>query len=297
MGSDSVYVVDYGSGGRLLRISKANGTITPIASGNIWDVAVFGGAVYWTTWTTSMTTSTSPTDGKVTRAALDGTSSRDIATGQATARGLVVDADGAYWITGNGATDGVIMRLAATDAAPFPFATMQASLDAIAADVNNVYWMTLGAIGDGSDGAVFSKPKRGGSIVSIATMQHDAVGTGISVAASGGKVFWDPRGLGSTDGAVRSAAGAGGGPITELASNQVRPQGIAADSSFVYWIDAGNGTDGLLQRASLTTKTITQLAGGLANPEDLGLDGAVLFFGTLGSDNPRIPGGLYRLVP
>src|SRR5450432_1686120 len=160
VGSDSVYVVDYGSGGRLLRISKANGTITPIASGNIWDVAVFGGAVYWTTWTTSMTTSTSPTDGKVTRAALDGTSSRDIATGQATARGLVVDADGAYWITGNGATDGVIMRLAATDAAPFPFATMQASLDAIAADVNNVYWMTLGAIGDGSDGAVFSKPKR-----------------------------------------------------------------------------------------------------------------------------------------
>jgi len=92
VGSDSVYVVDYGSGGRLLRISKANGTITPIASGNIWDVAVFGGAVYWTTWTTSMTTSTSPTDGKVTRAALDG-SMKVEAIGAVTFRGKTVAVD------------------------------------------------------------------------------------------------------------------------------------------------------------------------------------------------------------
>jgi hypothetical protein len=290
VGPDSIYVVDYGSGGRLIRIAKANGVITPIATGSIWDVAVFGTSIYWTT---SMTA----TDGKVTRAALDGSSPTDIATGQAGARAIVADADGVFWLSGNGATDGVVMRLGPTDATPFQFAAMQATLDALGVDATNVYWMTNGTIGDGSDGAVFSKTKKGGPIVTIATMQHDATGSGISVTASGGRVFWDPRGLGNTDGAVRSASGAGGGAITEFAANQVRPQGIAADATFVYWIDAGNGTDGLLQRASLATKAVTQLAGGLANPGDLGLDGPVLYFGTQGNSSPLIAGGLYRLVP
>ena len=291
IGGDSIFAVDYGSGGRLLRITKADGTISPIASGNIFSVAVFGSSVYWTTSTFGAN------DGRVTRAALDGSSPLEIATGQATASAIAVDATGVYWVTGNGATDGAVMRLATTDPAPFPFATAQSRPNSLALDGNNVYWLTVGAIGDGSDGAVLSKAKNGGSIVPSASMQHNATGTGYSMTTFGGQVYWAPRGLGNTDGAVRSALGTGGGALTEFAVNQVRPQGIAVDGSFVYWVDGGNGTDGLLQRASLTTKAVTQLAGSLANPSTVVLDGALLYFATHGNANPLISGGLYRLVP
>jgi hypothetical protein len=290
VGFDSVYVDDYGSGGRLLRIAKSDGTITPIASGSIFDIKVFGSLLYWTTSTFG------GTDGRVSRAALDGTSRQDIATGQATASSLFVDASGVYWLVGNGATDGAVMRLGPTDTAPIAFASMLPRPNSIAGDSNNVYWMTIGAVGDGSDGAVYAKPKSGGSIVQIAPAQHNATGTGMSITTFGGTVYWDPRGLGSTDGAVRSALPVSGATVTEYANSQVRPQGIAADGSFVYWIDGGNGTDGLLQKASLTTKVVTQLVGGLANPGGLGLDGSVLYFTTQGNSSPAISGGLHRLV-
>jgi hypothetical protein len=282
-----VYVVNYDGG--LLRISKSTGSITPIATGNTWDVATYGSFVYWTTSTAG------GTDGRVTRAALDGSGAIDIATGQATAAALVADSSGVYWLTGNGATDGVIMRLGPNDLAPFAFASNQPTLDSIATDANSVYWMSAGAKGDGTDGAVYSKAKSGGSITTIAAMQPDAGGTGVSITTAGGKVFWDPRGLGGSDGVVRSASVTGGGGVTTYATNQQRPQGIVADASFVYWISYGTGTNGLLQKASLTTRVITQLAGALASPTALALDNGVLYFVTQG--NGAIAGGLYRIVP
>jgi hypothetical protein len=162
-------------------------------------------------------------------------------------------------------------------------------------DSNNIYLLTGGVIGDGSDGAVYAIPKNGGSLVLIAPIQHNATGTGLSIAVFGAIVYWDPRGLGDTDGAVRSAPPLAGASVVEYANNQVRPQGIAVDGSFVYWIDAGSGSDGILQKASLTTQVVTQLAGGLASPGALRLDGSVLYFATQG--NATTAGGLYRLVP
>lgn len=289
VGPDSIYVVDYGSGGRLLRVAKANGSITPIAAGSIFNVAVFGNQVYWTTSTSGST------DGRVTRAALDGSGAVDIATGQVTPAAIAVDASGVFWLSGIGAASSV-MRLGPTDAAPFPFATAQPGASSLALDASNVYWMTTGTAADGSDGAVFAKAKSGGDVIPLALSQHDATGTGLSLTAAGGIVYFAPRGLGSTDGAVRSVPGIGGS-IAEYAINQVRPQGIVADGSFVYWVDAGNGTDGLLQKASLSTRAVTQLAGNLANPGSLGIDGATLYFGSQGNSALAIPGGLYRLVP
>jgi hypothetical protein len=186
------------------------------------------------------------------------------------------------------------MRRGATDSAPVAFSSTLPRPNSIAGDANNIYCLTIGAIGDGSDGAVYAVPKSGGSIVLIVPMQHNATGAGLSITAFGGGVYWDPRGLGNTDGAVRSALPTTAATLTEFANNQVRQQGIAVDGSFVYWIDAGNGTDGLLQRASLSTKVVTQLAGSLANHGALGLEGSVLYFTTHG--NSTTSGGLYRLV-
>jgi hypothetical protein len=158
-----------------------------------------------------------------------------------------------------------------------------------------LFWLTTGAISDGTDGAEYSMPKAGGSGTLIAPSQHNATGTGISITAFGGNVYWDPRGLGDTDGALRSAPPVESATVTEYANSQVRPQGIAVDGTFVYWVDAGNGTDGLLQKASLSTKVLTQLAGGLANPVPLALDaGGILYYATGG--NSVTSGGLYRLV-
>ncbi len=288
VGPDSIYVVDYGSGGRLLRIAKSSGSITPIASGTIFNVAVFGSNVYWTA-------SVGTNNSTVTRAALDGSSPVPIATSQVNAGDIAVDSSGAYWVNaGMAASDGAVMRFGPSDTAPFPFATGLPGPNSIALDANNVYWLTVGAVGDGSDGALYGKPKSGGATFTIASMQHNATGSGEAIATFGGTVFWDPRGLGNTDGAVRSAPPVANATVTEYANNQVRPQTLASDGSFVYWTDFGNGTDGLVQKASLTTKVVTQLAGSLAQPLGLGLDGSVLYFSTFG--NSTTSGGLYRLV-
>jgi hypothetical protein len=76
--------------------------------------------------------------------------------------------------------------------------------------------------------------------------------------------------------------------------NQVRPQAVDADDSYVYWTSYGSGNDGLVQRASLTTKEINQLAGGLAGPLGLVVEGSAIYFTTAGSGSTS--GALYRLA-
>ena len=283
------YVLDYGSGGRVLRISKSSGAITPVVFGRVGGIAVRQDSLYWTLAPTFR-----GTDGKVIRAGLDGARPEEIATGQATPQAIIADDSGIYWVNrGTAANDGAVMSLPSGSASATVFADAQAGPGAIAVDSTSVYWFTVGLTPDGSDGAVYKRAKSGGNIVPLAELQPNATGSPFSLAVRGGRVFWAPRGLGNTDGRVRSIS-ANGGTVTEFAGNQVRPQGVEADDSFVYWIVYGNGNDGVLQKASLSTKEITQLAGSLANPLDIAIDGAAIYFTLQG--NAMSPGGLMRIV-
>lgn len=288
LSATDVYVVDGNSGGRLLKIAKTDGTITPIAGGGVTGVAIYGTTVYWTAWITS------GTEGVVSRSALDGSGRVDFATGQANPGPIVVDASGTYWINlGVSSATGSVMRRGPNDAGAVPVAESLPGPCSIALDGTNVYWMTTG-IDAGRDGAIYRKAKSGsGSVATVAPMQPNASGSLFSLAVVQGTLFWAPRGLGNTDGLVRSMP-IGGGSIAEIARDQVRPQSVAADDAFVYWVSEGGTNDGLVQKASLTTHTITQIAGALPNPMDIAIDGPALYFTTAGTDTKA--GGLYRLA-
>jgi hypothetical protein len=287
--SSDVYVVDYGSGGRLLKISKASGSINPIAFGNIGGVAAFGGKIYWT-----LAVTFGGTDGRVVRAAPDGSGQQDIAMQQATPQTIVADAWGVYWLNrGTNSTNGSVMSLPSAAATAVPVATSQAGPSSLATDAENVYWFTVGPANDGSQGTVFKRPKAGGTITPVAQNQPHATGSPFSLAVRSGRVYFAPRGLGNTDGLVRSVS-VNAGAITDFATNQVRPQAVDVDDSYVYWTSYGSGNDGLVQRASLTTKEINQLAGGLAGPLGLVVDGSAIYFTAAGSG--ATSGALYRLA-
>lgn len=286
--STDAYVVDYGSGGRLLRISKADGTIRPIASGKVGGVAVFGGRLYWTLAPTYL-----GTDGRVFGANLDGSGVQELASGQATPQPIVADASGIYWLNyGTAPTNGAVMSVPAGATTPVVFADAQPRPVSLAVDGSNVYWFTF-AGNDGSESGVYKKPKAGGTITPLAQSQPNATGSPFSIAVRGGRVYWAPRGLGNTDGRVRSI-GIGGGAVTEYATNQVRPQAVDADDSFVYWTVYGNGNDGLVMKASLATREVTQVVGAVPNALGLALDGGTIYYTAAG--NAQSPGGVFRIA-
>ena len=191
-----VYVVDFGSGGRLLRLSRS-GTITPIAFGDVGGVAAFGGKIYWTLAATSGAMS-----GKVIRATPDGTGQEDVAAQQNMPHPVVADSSGVYWVnSGTTAADGAVMSLPSGSATAIPIATSQARPSTLTTDSANVYWFTVGTADDGSQGTVFKKAKTGGSIIPIAQGQPNATGS-MAMAALSGRVYFAPRGLGNTDGLV-----------------------------------------------------------------------------------------------
>jgi hypothetical protein len=288
LGTESAYIVDIGSGSRLLKVSKKDGTISPIAGGGVAGVALEGNAIYWTTAPT-----VGASEGRVLRASLDGTGAIEIANGQASPGSIVVDESGVYWLnSGTTGTDGAVMWLAPGAPAPVPFADGQARPASIATDAQNVYWFTVGP-SDGRDSAVYKRAKAGGGIVALAQGQPNATGSPMSLFVRGDRVFFTPRGLGNMDGRVR-AVSTDGADTVEYARDQVRPQAIVADDQYVYWVDAGNGRDGVIQRASLSTKEVTQVVGGLARSLGLAIDDSAIYYTTAGDSG--VPGGLYRLA-
>lgn len=296
--TDSVYVTDYDPANLItsvVRYSKATGTgtVLPIVNSSLWSIATDSQFLYWTNQPAD------PTQGFVNRSNLDGTGITTIATNQPGASWMLVDSSGAYWVNGlavNGASDSAIMRLGPGDVSPFTLVAMQLRIGAIASDANNVYWFTTSVQPDGSDGTVAFRSKAQGPLVTIATSQPNATGTGMAIAAFGGRVYWAPRGLGNTDGLARSALPVANAAVTTYASARERPISIVSDGTFVYWTDLGNGTDGMVERSPVGSAAPVALATGLPEPLSIGLDGTVLYFTSLGNAATGAPGGLYRLV-
>jgi hypothetical protein len=284
------------------RFSKATGAGTLLTqippSNSLFNIATDSQFLYWTNQPPA-----DPTTGFVMRANLDGSGAVRIASNQPGAQAILADSSGVYWSTGlaaNGAADSNIMRLGPSDGTvPFPLVQNQLRIGAIAADANNVYWFTTSVQPDGSDGTVAFRSKAQGPITTIATGQPNATGTGMAIAAFGGRVYWVPRGLGNNDGLARSALPAANATVTTYASARERPIAVVSDGTFVYWTDLGNGTDGMVERSPVGSATPAALATGLPEPLSIGLDGKILYFtalGTNGVGGAGTSGGLYRLV-
>jgi sugar lactone lactonase YvrE len=120
---------------------------------------------------------------------------------------------------------------------------------AISVDATSVYWMNEGTLaGYSADGAVMKMPLNGGTPTTLADGQVgpnqivvDAANvywTSATVHTSGGGELDPP--LTALSGAVAKVPLGGGAPTTFVSYGNSVTEGIAVDSSNVYWANSGN---------------------------------------------------------
>ena len=111
-----------------------------------------------------------------------------------------------------------------------------------------------------------------------------SVDNALNIAIGGGKVYWTEM-TGESAGTINSA-NLNGSDVTELASIQAVPMGIAVDAagSKLYWTNSR----GRIQSADLDGSGITNvIPGGLESPMDLALAGSNLYW-TQGNGSVRV---------
>jgi hypothetical protein len=127
---------------------------------------------------------------------------------------------------------------------------------AVTADSNNVYWV------DYYNGQVWQAPINGGSNAILLAGQRNRP---VRLAVSGGYVYWIDYGTTQAGtGSVNRIAIGGGGTVTQLASGQDEPEGIATDGINVYWTSRTN--TGSVNKVPVAGGTATVLADNQGGP-------------------------------
>lgn len=152
--SSSVYWANGAIPSSLMKVSTSGGVVTTLTSAPMFglaadvigSIAVSGGYVYWATG-----------DEFVMALSLSDGSISTLATNQAAATGLVVDATDLFWGTGSG-PNGAIMRLPLTGGTPTTVARQGAI--SIGLNASLIGWTDLNwGSGDGNEGSVMVTPK------------------------------------------------------------------------------------------------------------------------------------------
>jgi hypothetical protein len=231
-----------------------------------------------------------------------------LAQGQNTPLGIAVSNGQVYWTDDNGS--GSVMTVSADGGTPIALATGQSYPYGIAATATDVFWATYHAQLVG--GTVMDAPLDGGAPVAIATslmgpqfVTVNAQGVFWNAENNGGGVLFAGGGvqtyavpgpiyLASNDTSVLwsvppdiDSLSIASGVTSTIATGQY-PGGIAADSSYVYWVN--NGTAVGIMRAPLDGGAPASLATGLTSPDYLTIDDASLYW-------TSINGGLVMKLP
>ncbi|MBK8256027.1 MAG: hypothetical protein IPK82_25585 [Polyangiaceae bacterium] len=114
-------------------------------SSTVWGIASNGNDVAWTTDTT------------VRRADVNGTIIKDVATGQASPRGIAIDTFNIFWVnSGSGTADDGEVKQAIIGGAVFdpPLANFQAQPKAIVESGTQVFWTNRGEVSGAGFGSV-----------------------------------------------------------------------------------------------------------------------------------------------
>jgi hypothetical protein len=177
-----------------------------------FGIAVDSQSVYWTNYAAN---------GTVKKVSLDGSNPMTLASGQGYPDALALDATYVYWA--NGADTGSIMKVALGGGTPIALATNRDSPTALAVSATNVYW---------AEGSGLAEVPLSGSTTPI------VLWTGIGVTTAG--VAVDARNVYVTVSDVGATGFVAQIPLnglgeTYLASNLDYPQGIAVDTTNVYW--------------------------------------------------------------
>jgi hypothetical protein len=203
----------------LWSVGLAGGSVTVVASGELFGVTLDTTKVYWTT-------DDDTGRGAVMARALGGGKVQALAPRQAYPRFVVVDATAAYW------TDLTTVMMVPLDGGTATTIASGQNPEGIAVDATSVYWTNWA----GGAGAVMKAPLAGGAPTTLASVPGPM---GIAVDATG--VYVTAYSSSRAKGAIVKVA-LGGGTTTTLASAQNNPNAVALDGTSVYWVDENAGT-------------------------------------------------------
>jgi sugar lactone lactonase YvrE len=223
------------------------------ADGNSHSIAINAQNVYWGDGTA----------GAVLAVPIGGGAARTIASAQAP-YGVAADAASVYWTDQEA---GTVLKAPANGGSAVTLASGLSGPAAIAIDATSAYFTTFG-------GSVMKVSLDGGSPVALASGLGQGTLPGIAVGAQ--EVYWTDAATGT----VMEVPIGGGAPVT-LASGQVSPGGIAADSSGVYWVTAGDGSagfNGTVMKVGLDGGDPVTLVSGQPYPSGIALDAVSVYW-------------------
>lgn len=181
---------------------------------------------------------------------------------------------------------GGVFRVAKTGGAPQKLADHKELTLGLGVDDTSVYYITFDYVAASGTARMYKVAHTGGSPIQVDEVKNLSIeGPGTRVIVQGGSAYWYAQS------GIRKVTGNSGAPFGQGA--------IAlhtADATHLYGAaTAGFSPTGVLQRMSLSTGVVEDLATGLRRPTDVALSASTAFWVELGLQNDQKDGALHSV--
>lgn len=223
------------------------------------------------------------TDGYVAKVPITGGTVTTLATGQETPTTVTYDSTYVYWanygIQSNNYADGSIVRVPIAGGTPSTLVTNVAAETGLIVTSTNLYWVE-------NQNAIYSSGLDGsGAAMFVATDPGCE-----NPVLYNNTLFWTNQGnTGNMVGTVVSYP-LGGGAVTTIAAQQLRPFQSAVSTAGVFWLDYGITNGGTPNNGSVqyygTDAKVHTLASSLTQPGSIALDQQSVYWTTYLAGSP-----------